>query len=87
MPPANVPHSERGHSEFIQIKMNLQGKQNTNPPISPTLQLSNSPTLEDNNDHVDQGGGQKPPIDTISTRWYSILNDLGAMKDAWAGMG
>ncbi|ESZ92627.1 putative C6 transcription factor [Sclerotinia borealis F-4128] len=49
---------------------------NKNPPISPSLE-------EDNDDHVGQAGGQKPSVDTRSTHWDSILNDLGAMKDAW----
>jgi hypothetical protein len=31
-----------------------------------------------------QAGGQRISIDTRSTHWDAILNDLGAMKDAWS---
>jgi len=31
-----------------------------------------------------QAGGQRMSRDTRSTHWDAILNDLGAMKDAWS---
>jgi hypothetical protein len=31
-----------------------------------------------------QAGGQRISVDTRSTHWDAILNDLGAMKDAWS---
>ncbi|TGO37703.1 hypothetical protein BHYA_0091g00370 [Botrytis hyacinthi] len=51
-------------------------KKNNIPPLSPSLG-------KNNDDHVGQAGGQKSSVDTRSTHWDSILNDLGAMKDAW----
>ncbi|THV45841.1 hypothetical protein BGAL_0445g00040 [Botrytis galanthina] len=51
-------------------------KKNNFHPLSPSLG-------ENDDDHVGQAGGQKSSVDTRSTHWDSILNDLGAMKDAW----
>ncbi|KAG0652489.1 Fusarisetin A cluster transcription factor fsa6 [Hyphodiscus hymeniophilus] len=36
------------------------------------------------NETLDGTGGQKMSVDTRSTHWDAILNDLGAMKDAWS---
>jgi hypothetical protein len=33
---------------------------------------------------LNQAGGQRISTDTRSTHWDAILNDLGAMKDAWS---
>ncbi|KAF8854134.1 hypothetical protein BDZ45DRAFT_48299 [Acephala macrosclerotiorum] len=52
-----------------------------NPAQSPHVvnqeSLNESPSLS-------QTGGQRISADTRSTHWDAILNDLGAMKDAWS---
>ncbi|TGO54176.1 hypothetical protein BCON_0111g00190 [Botryotinia convoluta] len=48
-------------------------KKNNIPPLSPSLG-------ENNDDHVGQAGGQKSSVDTRSTHWDSILNDI---KSFW----
>jgi hypothetical protein len=47
---------------------------------SELLPKSGVHTIENPN----QAGGQKISADTRSTHWDAILNDLGAMKDAWS---
>lgn len=51
------------------LSMISKEKRNTIPSLSPSVE-------EDNDDHVGQAGGQKPSVDTRSTHWDSILNDV-----------
>ncbi|TVY40660.1 Fusarisetin A cluster transcription factor, partial [Lachnellula subtilissima] len=46
--------------------------------------LSHVSSAENNSESPDQTGGQKISVDSRSTHWDAILNELGAMKDAWS---
>ncbi|KAM3085827.1 hypothetical protein ACMFMG_002885 [Clarireedia jacksonii] len=48
----------------------------------PSGSVFSATNLEENG--INQAGGQRISVDTRSTHWDTILNELGAMKEAWS---
>ncbi|TVY14276.1 Equisetin cluster transcription factor eqxF [Lachnellula arida] len=57
---------------------------NGNRSETPASGLSHVSSGESTSEGPDQTGGQKISVDSRSTHWDAILNEIGAMKDAWS---